>query len=228
MLDRQQTLANLVLDHSECAEVLQRHRIDFCCHGDVSIEAAAKARGLDVDALAEELSRTIAQREDTASSADPRELTTSELVAHIVSKHHSYLKKTLPFLRALSQKVSRVHGDHNPKLRDLEVAVEELASSLIVHLDEEETTLFPALTAATRDEADVALQLGAMLEEHHEVAKLLEHVRAASDGFALPDWACNSYRTLFAELFRLESDTFVHVHLENHVLRPRFTKRGVA
>ena len=54
------------------------------------------------------------------------------------------------------------------------------------------------------------------------VAQLLERIRAASDDFTLPDWACNSYRTLFSELEQLEGDVFTHVHLENHVLRPRF------
>ena len=44
----------------------------------------------------------------------------------------------------------------------------------------------------------------------------------ASDDFTLPEWACNSYRTLFAELKQVESDVFTHVHIENHVLRPRF------
>jgi regulator of cell morphogenesis and NO signaling len=54
------------------------------------------------------------------------------------------------------------------------------------------------------------------------VAALLERVRSASDDFALPSWACNSYRTLFSELEQLERDLHTHVHLENHVLKPRF------
>jgi len=52
---------------------------------------------------------------------------------------------------------------------------------------------------------------------------LLERVRAAGDDFTLPPWACNSYRALFSELAQLEGDVFTHVHLENHVLRPRFS-----
>ena len=82
--------------------------------------------------------------------------------------------------------------------------------------------LFPALTAKEPDRAALAKDFGAMQEEHLGVAKLLEQVRAASDDFTLPEWACNSYRTLFAELKQVESDVFTHVHIENHVLRPRF------
>jgi regulator of cell morphogenesis and NO signaling len=68
----------------------------------------------------------------------------------------------------------------------------------------------------------IARQLQSMQDEHLVVAKLLERIRAASDEFTLPEWACNSYNTLFSELKQIESDVFTHVHLENHVLKPRF------
>ena len=221
ILNRQQPVASVVLDHSECAQVFQRHRIDFCCQGDQSIEAAANAKKVDVDALLAELSHAIAER-CGEPQADPRELTTPRLVAYIVSKHHEYLRKTLPFVRALATKVSRVHGDHNPKLRHLETAVEEICAALLPHLDEEEQSLFPALMSKEPDQTAIARQIESMQDEHLAVAKLLERIRAASDEFTLPEWACNSYNTLFAELKQLESDVFTHVHLENHVLRPRF------
>jgi regulator of cell morphogenesis and NO signaling len=221
MLDSHQTVADLVLDHSECAEVLARHRIDFCCRGDVSIEAAALARGITPDILVDELSRAIEGR--TAERAnDPRALSTPRLIAHIVATHHDYTRTALPFIATLAAKVSRVHGDHNPKLRALATAVDELVATLIPHLDEEEQSLFPMLMASSVDGRRAIEQLGAMEEEHHAVGALLERIRAASDDFTLPEWACNSYRTLFSELGQLERDVHVHVHLENHVLKPRF------
>ncbi len=227
MLDRTQAVAAVVLDHSECAEVFKRNRIDFCCRGDLSIEAAAKERGVDVEGLVADLSRAIAARHGE-QQADPRELSTPSLVAHIVSKHHDYLRRALPFVRALAQKVGRVHGDHNPKLRDLDQAVGELTEALMPHLDEEEQVLFPMLAAKGSDRAERTRQLDAMHAEHLAVAKLLERIRAASDDFGLPEWACNSYRALFSELRQLESDTFTHVHLENHVLKPRFEAAAAA
>ncbi|MEO8501597.1 MAG: iron-sulfur cluster repair di-iron protein [Vicinamibacteria bacterium] len=221
MLDLQQTVANLVLDHSECVEVFQKHRIDFCCRGDMSIEAAAKEKGLAVEALLSELSQAMAARRGDRS-ADPREFSTPRLISHLISKHHEYLRGALPVVRALAAKVSSVHGDHNPKLRALDTAVRELADALIPHLDEEEQVLFPALMAKNPDRAAVTKLLDAMLDEHLSVASLLERIHAASDAFTVPEWGCNSYRTLFSELRNLETDVFAHVHLENHVLKPRF------
>ncbi len=221
MLDLQQSVANVVLDHSECAEVFQRHRIDFCCRGHLSLAAAAGERAVAIDALIAELDQAIATRRGDRAR-DPRDLSTPELIAHIVGKHHDYLRRSLPFIRTLAAKVGRVHGAHNPKLPELAVVVEELAETLLPHLDVEEQSLFPSLTAAEPDRAAVSRDLAAMVGEHLAVAALLERARAASDDYTLPDWACGSYRTLFAELAQLERDVFTHVHLENHVLAPRF------
>jgi regulator of cell morphogenesis and NO signaling len=54
------------------------------------------------------------------------------------------------------------------------------------------------------------------------VGDLLARIRALTAGFTTPEWGCNTYRVLMAELDGLEADVLRHVHLENHVLAPRF------
>lgn len=218
-----QTVANIVIDHSETALVFQRHRIDFCCRGHLSVEQAARERGVDIDALLKQLGDVIAERRTDVQPSTMRDWSTPDLIAHIVDKHHAYLRKTLPYLRPLAKKVARVHGEHDPKLRDLEVTVDELAEVLLPHLDEEEAKLFPALCATVGTPApETSAQLATMLDDHLEVAALLERMREQTDNYTIPDWACGSVRTLFRELEAVERDTLTHVHLENHVLRPRF------
>ncbi len=78
------------------------------------------------------------------------------------------------------------------------------------------------MMAKQPDRALLARELDDMNEEHLAVGTLLETMRNATEDYLLPDWACNSYRTLFSELSQLEGDVLTHVHLENHVLRPRF------
>lgn len=221
MLDLQQTVAALVLEHSECAPILQRHRIDFCCRGEASLRDACARVGLDAEAVARELWSAIQRRADRPE-ADPRRLSTEELIGFIVSKHHDYLRKTLPFVAALADKVSRVHGAHNPLLKELRAVVHELEDTLIPHLDDEERDLFPLLTSGQVDGARARSELTSMHAEHVTVGELLRQLRAAAEDFATPEWACNSYRTLFSELEALEGDVLRHVHLENHVLLPRF------
>ncbi len=62
-------------------------------------------------------------------------------------------------------------------------------------------------------------------EDHLAVGALLERIREATDGFAVPEWGCNTYRVTMRELDALEADVLRHVHLENHVLMPRVLAR---
>lgn len=221
MITPEQSVASVVLEHPECAAVFQRRRIDSCCRGDLSVQTASEQAGVAPAALLEELATAIAER--GGRTPDPRELSTPALVAHLVSSHHRHVREALPFLGGLAAKVSRVHGEHNPRLREVQAGLAELTELLLPHLDEEEQALFPLLIAGGADRARARRQLDAMHEEHLEVGALLGRVRAAAEDFALPDWACNSYRTLYAELEQLEGEVRALVHLENHVLRPRFT-----
>lgn len=225
MLDSQQSVASVVLSHSVCAAVFQRHRIDFCCRGELSLEAACSERGLAVAALLDELGQAIQDRAG-GPERDPRALPTTALVELIVATHHEYLREALPFVEELAAKVHRVHGDHNPLLAELDTVVQALSSTLAPHLDAEEQVVFPALLAQPLDPSVIARELKAMQEDHLAVGALLERMRTATGDYALPDWACNSYRALFAELEVLEGDVLRHVHLENHALMPRFACAG--
>ena len=93
----------------------------------MSIEAAAREKQVDVEALMSELSRAIAER-GGGHLEDPRALSTPRLVAHIVSKYHEALRRALPNVRGLAAKVAGVHGDRNPKLAELESLASEVSS----------------------------------------------------------------------------------------------------
>lgn len=220
MLDPRRTVADAVLDHSECASVFQRHGIDFCCGGRRTIAQACEEAGISSEALVDELSRAIVDRGGNAE--DVRGLTTPELITRIVDRHHAYLRDALPFVQALAKKVARVHGERDPRLLEIAAITQTLGDILIPHLDLEERELFPRVLDPRPDDAQLRRDLAAMREEHVGVGQLLERLRRVSDEFAMPPWACNSYRTLFSELVALERDTHVHVHLENNVLAPRF------
>jgi regulator of cell morphogenesis and NO signaling len=115
-----------------------------------------------------------------------------------------------------------VHGPRDANLQRLHDAFRELAAALGPHLDEEEEVLFPALVSRRLDPQLVQQELGRMHEEHLAVGDLLAKIRELTHGFTTPEWGCNTYRVLMAELDALEADILRHVHLENHVLAPRF------
>jgi regulator of cell morphogenesis and NO signaling len=226
-LNEEMTVAQIVLDHSECAGVFQRYRIDYCCKGEQPLASACAQRGADAKQVLAELEQVVRARTAPAES-DARALSTEALVQHLVQRYHRTLRDALSFAVGLSKKVARVHGEHNPKLLALRDEVEALSDMMLPHMDQEEAVLFPALTATRSESALIQSELSSMLADHLLVAKTLEAIRAAADDFALPDWACTSYRTLFRELEVTERELMTHVHLENHVLMPRFTPEGKA
>lgn len=209
----------MVLDDPTCARVFQRHRIDFCCAGEQTLEAACAGRGVEVAQVRAELEAAKAERAAGAAD-DPRQLSTRALLARIIGKHHDYLRQTLPLVTPLAAKVARVHGGREPNLLRLAAAVQELAQTLDAHMDDEEQVLFPGLAEGR----DMTAELLEMLEEHRAVAVILDRIDEASGGFRSPDWACASFRALSRQLVALDADIREHVHLENHVLLPRFAK----
>ncbi len=219
MLNAQTEIATIVLDHSECAAVFARRGIDYCCKGTRKLVDACADLGLEVGTLVEELELAIKRR--TPDTIDPRSLSTRELIVKVIARHHQYLHRTLPFLGPLAAKVARVHGNREASLRKVAALVDTLATTLETHLAEEERVLFPALLLG-RHSSDVTAMLKDMRSEHEAVGEMLADLRLAAVEYAAPDWACGSYRTLMKELAELEADTLRHVHIENHVLLPRF------
>ncbi len=221
MLNVQTTVAQIVLDHSAAAPVFQKHRIDYCCRGHLPFAEACAERGVDPSSVMKELEAAVTARGED-DTFDPRTLATRALVEHIVDTHHRYLRDVLPFLVALSTKVARVHGARHLELQELREAVQTLSDALEPHLDREEQVLFPALIANVPGDPVIREELTAMHVDHLEVAALLEQLRQLTGDFTIPTDACTSYSTLFRELEALEGDLLRHVHLENHVLMPRF------
>lgn len=219
-IDCSRPLAEIVSRHPAAARVFQTHRIDFCCHGHQTLEEACKDQGRDPAPICEEVKSAVAAvQADAGTKAD---LPTDKLIAWILDKHHTYLRQALPMIAPLAAKVARVHGANNPNLEEVERVFVGLKEALEPHLDQEEAVLFPELLSGRPNPALVRKELDNMYEEHLEAGEAISRLRHLTDDFTTPDWGCGSYQLLMTELETLEGDLLAHVHLENHVLMPRF------
>lgn len=216
--DAETPVATIVLDHSECAAVLARHRIDYCCVGSRALADACRERHVDVDDVLGELEIAVKRR--TARAVDGGSLPTRQLIKDAIGRHHRYLHRTLPFLPTLVARVVRLHGGREPSLLRVRDLVESLRALLTEHLHDEEHVLFPALLAD--DAGDVSELFRVMASDHDVVADLLAELRTTTGGYQVPSWACAGYGALMRELAELEADTSRHLALEDGVLRPRF------
>ncbi|MCU0681554.1 MAG: iron-sulfur cluster repair di-iron protein [Polyangiaceae bacterium] len=219
-------VADIVSAHPECARVFDAHRIDFCCGGRRSLSSACEARGCDPRAVLSELEAARDERRGASSEVDPRALPTTALIAHIVERHHAYVRRVAPFIEKLSAKVARVHGDRQPSLVALDALVRPALAKLDVHLAFEEAVVFPALEACADGDA-VHAEVAALLDEHVALGRTLDRARSLTGDYTPAAWACNSYRTLYRELEALDRDLRWHVHLENNVLFARYVSSAM-
>jgi regulator of cell morphogenesis and NO signaling len=147
----------------------------------------------------------------------------AELSGYVEATHHTYLHGELDSLVRLASKVRSVHGNRHPELHQVAPLVAEVAADLHPHLATEEKEVFPtiaSLAPGTAGDAALAARIDQLVAEHTVLGGQLDRLRELTDGYTVPADGCASYRSLYERLAYLESDTHIHVHLENNVLFP--------
>ncbi len=215
------SLGDLVTEVPARAEVFDRFGLDYCCHGQRPLAEACAEAGLDPSRVA----AAIDAAGGPAARGTDHPVAPAALADHIEATHHVYLHAELPALTALAGKVFDVHGERHPELAEVRRLVDEIRAELDPHLMKEERILFPAIRALVAGERSfpfgtVRNPIRMMAAEHDQAGELLAQLRSVTGGYAVPDDACASYRSLYARLEHLETDTHRHIHLENNVLFP--------
>lgn len=211
------TLGELVSAHPELARVFERLNIDYCCGGKLPLEEACAQRGLDLHGVARELEQAAKEPDNTL--VDASVLGLAELADHIEQTHHAYLKRELPRIEALTEKVAAAHGQHDPRLMALRKRFLEFQAELVSHMLKEERILFPAIRLLARSSQWVPVPFGSlanpiqvMESEHDQAATALAWFREWTDGYTPPAGACDMLQALYRALAELEADMHQHVH----------------
>lgn len=222
----ERTVGELVAERPGRSRVFQSFNIDFCCQGGRTLREACEKKGVAVEAVVEQLEAE--SSDPLPPQSNPAELPPDELVTHIVKAHHGFLRRELPRLGAMAERVANVHGGHTPSLVEIFGIFTEIESELSSHMMKEEQILFPIIDALCQGERLMSGTLDGpidcMVHEHDEVGGALARLRELSNGYQPPSDACNTYRALFAGLADLEEDLHRHIHLENAVLFPAAQK----
>ena len=219
------SVADLVISMPAAVNVLERLGIDFCCHGQQSVQQACSNRGITVD----ELLSLIETEPKPAGERQWNDAAMADIIRFIVDSHHRYTREAIAFLPPIARKVREVHGERHPELITVDVLTSEIATELLPHMLKEEQILFPfivalegAMTAGTTPPmpffGTVKNPVRMMMLEHETVGEKLAEIRVLTNNYMLPEGACNSYRILFEKLQELEGDLHRHIHLENNIL----------
>jgi regulator of cell morphogenesis and NO signaling len=222
--DIKRTVGELVVERPGRSRVLESFRIDYCCGGRKPLEVACREAGAEVERVVEALERADAAPRGRDHDRAWDEAESRELVEHIVSVHHELLRRELPRVGGLIEKVVRAHGSKHAELPEVQATFHELYEELESHMAKEENILFPAILdrAAGRWQGSFDGPIGMMEHEHVLAGQALEALRRLTRDYAPPADACNTYRAMLDGLAELEHDLHQHIHEENNILFPRF------
>lgn len=222
-IDSSMTVAEMAVALPSALTVFNKYNIDYCCGGNRSLEDACVRIGLNPDRIREEISNSTSQQ--SAVPARAEQWSASLLADYIVQNHHEYVKNAIPEIKALLEKVCAAHGEDNIELLNIQQDFTDLAEELLNHMTKEEMALFPAVKRLEAQGGSGHPLLEtlkapiAMMEHEHTIAgDLVKSIRILSHNYAVPEFACPTYRVTYRKLKEFDDDLMTHVHLENNIL----------
>jgi regulator of cell morphogenesis and NO signaling len=219
-------IGEIVQRDNRAAAIMDRYHLDYCCGGAVSLAEGCRERGISVDRVVADI-EALNQKASEPVPDDP-----VALIAHIVGRHHAYVRQSLPLIQEHLAKVVGTHAARHAELPLIESEFSTIANELSQHLVKEEQVLFLYI----RSLADAVNHNGPrppdifgtvqnpirMMEvEHQEADDRMAVIRELSHNYAAPTDACTTYRLVLKELEAFELDLHTHVDLENSVLFPK-------
>ncbi|MDP6609271.1 MAG: iron-sulfur cluster repair di-iron protein [Vicinamibacterales bacterium] len=212
------SVGSLAAEHPLATRVFARHEIDYCCGGGRPLGEACAEKGLDTEAVIDEIRKELETTDPSKGRWDQAAL--GDLIDHILTTYHRSLDEELPRLQSMAEKVLDVHRDKDPeRLPELLSVFLGLKSELEEHMVKEEQILFPMIRSGQG--AMATGPIAAMEHDHASVGAVLRRLQELTDGYEVPAGACDTWRALWHGLAALEEALHEHIHLENNILFPR-------
>jgi regulator of cell morphogenesis and NO signaling len=229
--NEQSNVGEIVKKFPQAGDYFKSIKIDFCCGGNRPIVEAIIDRGLEVREVLGKLEELYQQAKSRNQlGVDWDQSTCEEVIKLIIEKHHQFMNNELPQLSPYVTKVLRVHGEQHPHLEELHSLFQQLKLEMSEHTLKEEIEVFPIIIQAEKDPSSVRKEaladaMRALEEEHDSAGSIIRRMREITDDFTPPEEACGTYRLVYQRLENMESDLFLHVHLENSVLFPKISQQ---
>jgi len=224
------SVGEVVKQNFKTASLFQQNNIDYCCGGNKPISEACTEAGVDQHHLISQLETIVESNDPDSAYIDS--LALDELAGYIEKRHHSYVRRSIPFLQASLDKICEVHGKNHPELFKIRDLFNESAGNLTMHLQKEELVLFPYIKKLAEAPAQgdslqtpgfgaVSNPIRMMLEEHEAEGSRFEKIAGLSENYKIPEDGCTTYKVTMENLKEFEDDLHRHIHLENNILFPK-------
>lgn len=199
--------------------VFHKYNLDFCCGGNQTLRAAARAQNVDESSLLAE----VAQLSSVETALNWVEASDQQLIEHILARFHQQHRQQLPELTRLAARVEQVHASSPDCPKGLSAQLQTMTNVLELHMQKEEKILFPMILQGHSMMA--AQPVAVMRSEHLTHADELAELDQLTRNITLPKGACTTWRALYLGLETLKTDLMEHIHLENNILFDRIDRQ---
>ncbi len=225
----QTRVGDIVRENFNAASVLTRMKIDYCCGGNRTLVTACDEVGADIGIVIRKLDQAMIVRDH--DTAQVQSMPPNELCDYIIKRHHMYVRDKIPVLTVSIDKLCNVHGRNHPELFKVKDLFLTAASNLVKHMQKEEMILFPYIKhmsfcgkqntqLKTPSFGTVANPIHMMVSEHENEGDRFRQLNEITNGYSLPEDACNTFIFTYHLLSEFEEDLHRHIHLENNILFP--------
>lgn len=228
-----QTIGSIVADNFATSEVFSTYGIDFCCGGDKLLSTIVAEKNIDTDKLIRDLNQ--AKEQTTQNNFNFKEWSLELQVDYVTKYHHVKIREKGPELLKLCEKVANVHGAAHPELIEVADLYRGSLHDLLSHLMKEENVLFPFIYNMLENGKDaknnacfgsIEMPISVMMHEHDQEGERFREIARLTNGYAIPDDACQSYKAMMKQLQQFEKDLHEHIHIENNIIFPEAIQRA--
>jgi regulator of cell morphogenesis and NO signaling len=220
----QRSIASLVLENHQIVPVLEKYSIDFCCRGKMNLPEACKEKGIELSELMKDIES--AGNPEKVKGMPFAEMTKAQLVSHIVTTHHYYVKNAMPMIAGHLEKVAAKHGETHPYMVRVKELFGMVREEMEQHMKKEEAILFPRILETENNPGArklfpsnyISAPIAMMEQEHEHAGDAMFEIRNLTHHYTVPTGACTTFRICLSELKEFEDDLHEHVHLENNIL----------
>ncbi len=227
VLNENLNISEIVSADYRTAAVFRKYGINFCCGGGFPVKEMCRRKDLPYDQVQAEILEAVETRPNEA--LDFSTLSTTDVLDYLAAGHRRAEMRMGDLERYLA-KVAKVHGDHNPKLIEINEIFKSVKSELERNISEEETLMFTIedgqYTAENGGDPQVISRLMGDWERRYEsILKNIGTINELSDGYSPPSHACNTYMVSFRVLSDYEADVLHWIDVKFKYLFPKWSTK---